>query len=171
MGESGDSFDGAIVRGYSRSNESALIYRTIDGLNQVVSLVSNRDGPAAFETHYHHTAYVFITASFCPPSCRCPGRSDGPSPGGNVFAEPAQDILHQATDVINQRLVTFDIIMVGMNPDLHDVMLLHAGATIQNVHKKTAARAAPALSVPLPTPTGPMLCPCGQINRVFRQFF
>jgi hypothetical protein len=39
-----------------------LICSAVDGLIQSGSLVSNRNGPAAFEAGFHHAAYVVIAA-------------------------------------------------------------------------------------------------------------
>ena len=90
-----------------------LLRRTVDGFVQGRGLVRDRNGLAAFETGFHHAAHVINAALFVAVliaqvdlhSC-------------DVIAESAQSILYYATDVIGQRLVTFDV-MVGIDLNLH----------------------------------------------------
>jgi hypothetical protein len=105
-----------------------LIYRAVDGLSQGAGLVSDRDGPVAFEARFHHAAYVVITALLAALLATLTATllaavlvAQMDLDPGNVLAESAQGILHYATDMIGQRLATFDV-MVGIDLDLHDVM-------------------------------------------------
>jgi hypothetical protein len=80
--------------------------------------MSDRDGLQAFETGFHHAAQsvmanllvAVLIAQVDLHPC-------------DVIAESAQGILHYATDLSGQRLVTFDV-MVGIDLDLHGVLLL-----------------------------------------------
>jgi hypothetical protein len=95
-----------------------LICSAVNGLVQGGCLISDSDRLAAFKTGFHHAAHVINAALFVAVliaqvdlhSC-------------DVIAESAQSILYYATDVIGQRLVTFDV-MVGIDLDLHGVLLL-----------------------------------------------
>jgi hypothetical protein len=101
-----------------------LIYRAVDGLSQGVGLVSDRDGPVAFEARFHHAAYVVITALLATLTATLLAAvlvAQMNLHPRDVPAEPAQGILHYATDMIGQRFAAFDV-MVGIDLGLHDVM-------------------------------------------------
>jgi hypothetical protein len=94
-----------------------LIRGTIDGFVQGRGLVSDRDGPTAFEVDFHHTAHGVFANLFVAVLVT---QMDIYS--RDVFAESAQGTLHYATDMRGQRLVSFDV-AVGMNFDLHGILL------------------------------------------------
>jgi hypothetical protein len=95
-----------------------LIRSAVNGLVQSGCLISDRDGLTTFEADIHHAAHVLITALFVAVLI-----AQVDIHQGDVIAETAQSILDYSTDLISQRLVTFDV-MVGIDLDLHGVLLL-----------------------------------------------
>jgi hypothetical protein len=100
------------------NHSNQLVRGTVDGFVQGHGLVSDRDRLAAFEAGFNHAAYVVIAALLVAVliaqvdfhSC-------------DVIADFAQGTLHYATDLMGQRVVTFDV-MVGIDLDLHSILLL-----------------------------------------------
>jgi len=90
-----------------------LICSTVDGLVQGRGPVSDRDGRAAFEASLHHAPHVVIAALLV---AVLVAQVDLHS--RDVIADSAQGILHYATDLSTQRLVTCDV-TVGIDLDLH----------------------------------------------------
>jgi len=97
---------------------SQLIYSAVNSVVQIGGLVSNRDGLAAFETGFHHAAYVVVIAAllvavFITQVDLYPRE---------VIVESFQGTLHYVSDLSDQHLVTVDV-MVGMDFDLHGILL------------------------------------------------
>jgi hypothetical protein len=94
-----------------------LIRSAVNGLIRGGGMVSDRDGLAAFEADFYHTAYVVIAALLVAVLI-----AQVDFDLRNVIAESAQGILHDASDLGGQHLVTFDV-MVSMDLDLHGILL------------------------------------------------
>jgi hypothetical protein len=95
-----------------------LIRRAVNSLVQGRCLVNDRDRLAAFEAGFDHAAYIVIATLL---GAVLIAQVDFDL--RNVIAEPAQGILHDATDLSGHCLVPFDI-MVGIDLDLHGILLL-----------------------------------------------
>jgi len=95
-----------------------LICSAVNGLVQSGCLISDRDRLTTIEADVHHAAHVVI------PALLVTGLIDQVDVHeGDVIPESAQSIIDYSTDLISQRLVTFDV-MVGIDLDLHGVLLL-----------------------------------------------
>jgi hypothetical protein len=95
-----------------------LICSAVNGLVQSGCLISDRDRLTTFEADVHHTAHVVIPALLVTVLIAQVDVHEG-----DVIPESAQSIIDYSTDLISQRLVTFDV-MVGIDLDLHGVLLL-----------------------------------------------
>jgi hypothetical protein len=93
-----------------------FISSTIDSLMQGLGMVRGGDGLAAFEAGFDNAAFV-ILAAFVPSRVAQVNLHSR-----DVIAESAQGALHCTTDMIDQSLLTLDIV-VGINLNLHDAFL------------------------------------------------
>jgi hypothetical protein len=87
----------------------------VDSLDHGVCLVSDCDGLAAFEAGFHHAALVMLGTLVA----ALVGQMDLNS--RNVIAQVAQRALHYSTDLGDQSLVAFDV-MVGIDLNLHGIL-------------------------------------------------
>ena len=92
-----------------------LICSSVDGLVQGRCMVSDRDGLPAFEAGFHHAALVMLGTLVA----ALVGQMDLNS--RNVIAQVAQRALHYSTDLGDQSLVAFDV-MVGIDLNLHGIL-------------------------------------------------
>jgi hypothetical protein len=79
--------------------------------------MSDRNGLVTFEAGFHHATHVVIAALLVAVLI-----AQVDFDLRNVIAESAQGILHDASDLGGQHLVTFDV-MVSMDLDLHGILL------------------------------------------------
>jgi hypothetical protein len=94
-----------------------LIRSAVNGLVQGRSLVSDRDRLVAFEAGFHRAMHVIAALLFAVLITQMDLHSR------DVIADSTQGILHYATDLNGQRLMTFDI-TVGIDLDLHGVLFI-----------------------------------------------
>jgi hypothetical protein len=93
-----------------------LICSAVDGLVNSCGLVSDRDGLAALDSGFHQATHFAMAALLVAVLI---AQMDLHS--RDLIAESAQGALHNATELIGQRLATFNIV-IGVDLDLHRIL-------------------------------------------------
>jgi hypothetical protein len=97
---------------------SHFLRSPVHGLVQSRGMMGNCQGLVSFETGFDHAAHIVIAGLQIAVLIAQVNINMS-----DMIANSAQSSLHNATDLISQCLVTFDV-MVSMDLDLHDVLLL-----------------------------------------------
>ena len=95
-----------------------LIYRTVDSFAHGGRLVSDREGPVAFEVRFDHAADVVIAALLVTVLI-----AQMDLHLHDLIAESVQGALHDSTDLRGPRRLPFNV-TVGVDLDLHGFLLL-----------------------------------------------